>query len=381
MTLPASNLNGDGFPQTQLSFGQIETEFGQTSSRRIGQYRTTRVYGAWSTANAGISPTISSNGLSFPLSTNAGRTANQDIPTSGEIKFSDFFSGKRTVLIDAYSVTENASMLTFAASGTRYQNYTMNAKTAWNNGNRVRVGGENISEQPSSDPANTKVILYVNKWLPGTPSGDLPQEVKSYVALKTGSWPASTDLHVIVGDQGRITGGGGRGGNAGDGEENGTAGKGGTSAFGANNAVTVTVKNGGVIRRGYGGGGGGGGYYSSSKWSTTTQQGGGGGGGGGYSIQGLSSGGSGHNAGGAGAVNGGGAGGTRDGSAGDGGDGGDSAAPIAENGDDGNQSGGDKGSAGNGFRETSNGLITLIVESGAKVPNQATPVGVSRQLS
>ena len=166
MTLPASNLDGDGIPQNSISFSQIETEFGQNSSRGLGNYRVNKTYGAWSTANAGISPTISSNGLSFPLSSDAGLNANADIPSSGTIKFSDFYSGKRTVLIDAYSVNENASMLSFAASGTINQNYTMNAKTAWNNGNRVRVGEEYISAPPSSNAENTKAVSYTHLTLP-----------------------------------------------------------------------------------------------------------------------------------------------------------------------------------------------------------------------
>ena len=305
MTLPASNLDGDGIPQNSISFSQIETEFGQNSSRGLGNYRVNKTYGAWSTANAGISPTISSNGLSFPLSSDAGLNANADIPSSGTIKFSDFYSGKRTVLIDAYSVNENASMLSFAASGTVNQNYTMNAKTAWNNGNRVRVGEEYISAPPSSNAENTKVIVYVNKILPGTVSkASMTYTRNEYVAFKTGSWPASTDLHVIVGDQGKIIGGGGKGGDGGLGESNGTDARDGTSAFGANNNVTVTVKNGGRIEKGYGGGGGGGGYYTSSKGflgfggSTTSGKGGGGGGGAGIAINGVASGGSGANNGG-----------------------------------------------------------------------------------
>ena len=384
MTLPASNLDGDGIPQNSISFSQIETEFGQNSSRGLGNYRVNKVYGAWSTANAGISPTISSNGLSFPLSSDAGLNANADIPSSGTIKFSDFYSGKRTVLIDAYSVNENASMLTFAASGTRYQNYTMNAKTAWNNGNRVRVGEQYISAPPSSNAENTKVIVYVNKILPGTVSkASMTYTRNEYVAFKTGSWPASTDLHVIVGDQGKISGGGGKGGDGGLGESGGTDARDGTSAFGANNNVTVTVKNGGRIEKGYGGGGGGGGYYTSSKGflgfggSTTSGKGGGGGGGAGIAINGGANGGNGANRGGLGNLAGAGGGGSGASSGGDGGDGGEQG-DSSENGSASTGSGGARGVNGNAFRRTSGSIITLITEAGADVPTTGSTIGPVR---
>ena len=385
MTLPASNLDGNGVPQNSISFGQIETEFGQTASRGIGQYRTNRVYGAWDSTNSGTYPRVYSNGLSFPLSSDAGLDANADIPTGDvPIKFSDFYSGKRTVLIDAYSVNENASMLAFAAEGTRYQNYTMNARSAWNSGNRVRVGGEHISAQPSSNPENTKVIVYVNKILPGTVSkASMTYTRNEYVAFKTGSWPASTDLHVIVGDQGKISGGGGKGGDGGTGEGGGTDARDGTSAFGANNNVTVTVKNGGRIEKGYGGGGGGGGYYTSSKGflgfggSTTSGYGGGGGGGAGIAINGGANGGNGANRGGLGNLAGAGGGGSGASSGGDGGDGGEQG-DSSENGNNSTGSGGGRGVNGNAFRRTSGSIITLNVESGATVPTQSTTIGPVR---
>ena len=43
MTLQASNLDGDGIPQNSISFSQIETEFGQNSSRGLGNYRVNKV--------------------------------------------------------------------------------------------------------------------------------------------------------------------------------------------------------------------------------------------------------------------------------------------------------------------------------------------------
>ena len=391
MTLPASNKDGNGVPQNSISFGQIETEFGQTASRGIGQYRTNRVYGAWDTANAGIFPRVRSDGLSFPLSTNAGLDANADIPTSGPIKWSDFYSGKRTVLIDAYSVNENASMLAFAAEGTRFQNYTMNARNAWNGGNRVRVGGEHISAQPSSDPENTRVIVYVNKILPGTLSKESMTYTRNeYVAFNTGVWPASTELHVLIGDQGKILGAGGQGGDGGDGDNDGSAGRDATSAVGCENDCTITIKNGGVVERGYGGGGGGGGYYETRKsflifgGGSDSGEGGGGGGGGGVSVNGATPGGSGANAGGVGvapsASGGGGGGGDSDDNdlGGDGGDGGDSLGPP-ETGADGGKRGGASGANGNPFRKRASAInVNVNTESSAWVPDTAVTVGPVR---
>jgi len=386
MTLPVSNLDGNGKPQNSISFGQIETEFGQTNDRKLGQYRVDKVYGAFDSTNAGIYPVISSVGMSFPLSTNAGLNANQDIPSSGPIKFSDFYSGQRTVLIDAYSVDDSvASMLSFSANNTYYQNYTMNAKTSWNAGNRVRVGEENIPEQAPADDSNTTVIVYVNKFLTGTKPTASMQATdgasREYVAFKTGSWDASTNLKVIVGDRGVIMGGGGNGGDAGNGQQNGSPGAQATSGFGADNDVHVTVKNGGWIEKGYGGGGGGGGFYASQKgflgvWggSSTTQQGGGGGGGAGLHVDGRSNGGDGSTDGGQGGRWVGGAGGGSNNSAGDGGDGGHKDA-LAQAGGTGSHSGGARGSNGHAFRRTSGKTITLVQETGGNVPDTTQQVG------
>lgn len=390
MTLPASNKDGNGIPQNSISFGEIETEFGQNTTRSLGKYRTNKVYGAFNSSNAGVTPVLSSPGRTFPLSTNAGLNANQDIPTSGQIRFSDFYSGKRTVLIDAYSVDDtDVNMLTFGATNKYYLNYTMTARDEWTNGNRVRVGDNNIPMPAPSSPENTRVIVYINKWLTGTHSKALmahPQE--EYVAFRTGVWPASTELEVIVGDQGRITGGGGKGGDGGSGENDGTAGRAGTSAFGADNNVTVSVKNGGIIYKGFGGGGGGGGYYTSTKGflglfgGSSSQTGGGGGGGAGVSIQGASSGGTGENAGGGGAWNNGGAAGGGAGESGDGGDGGGAWVPPnsidPEAGDDGNQTGGGAGANGKAFRRTSGAIITFNNETSAFVPDTSTTIGTIR---
>ena len=65
---------------TQLGFGEIETEFGAQNPRSLGSYR--------------HSQTV--NGLLFD-GIDAG------IPTSGEIKFSDFYSKSLNIVVDCYS--------------------------------------------------------------------------------------------------------------------------------------------------------------------------------------------------------------------------------------------------------------------------------------
>ena len=63
---------------SSLAFSEIEAEFGANGSRSLGAYRLSQSVGA----------------LSLPLDTG--------IPTSGQIKFSDFYSKKLNVVDDMY---------------------------------------------------------------------------------------------------------------------------------------------------------------------------------------------------------------------------------------------------------------------------------------
>lgn len=479
-----------GLPTNRLSFTDIENEFGQTFNRSFGAYRISKKYGAHDQGGGS-----GSNGLAFPLSTNAGTNADSSIPTSGTIKFSDFYNGKLTCLIDGFTATgdntlsaymkSNGSGIVVEGGGTGtitlgfgwndnpsssgqavgtltvggqtfsqgnnqsgqisrsfsvtggneylwnitgqsssagyrivesgqriewddnadngfdvnatmvisslnatippggsveyYHGSTINAKSMWNSGNRIRIGEDNIPSPPSSfsttDP-RAKVILYINKVFAGRPSGSTYNN-KKYVTVKTGSWTSRTDLHILVGDKGKIFGSGGKGGNAGDGNANGTDGFNGMSAVGANNNVTITIKNGGVIRKGFGGGGGGGGYYTSGKWSTTTQQGGAGGGGAGLTFGNVGApGGSGHDGdGGTGnqTKDGGGLGRSGDQNAGDGADGADTNAPSPGSAGNGNKAAGSNGANGDAFRKTS-GSITVNIFPGAAAKVEDTSV-------
>ena len=65
---------------TQLGFGEIETEFGAQSPRSLGSYRHTQTV----------------NGLTF-------NGIDAGVPTTGEIKFSDFYSKSLNIVVDCYS--------------------------------------------------------------------------------------------------------------------------------------------------------------------------------------------------------------------------------------------------------------------------------------
>ena len=65
---------------SSLSFSEIETEFGANGSRSLGGYRTTQSVGSLS---------------NLPL--------DGGIPTSGQIKFSDFYSKQLNVVVDCHS--------------------------------------------------------------------------------------------------------------------------------------------------------------------------------------------------------------------------------------------------------------------------------------
>ena len=76
-------IKSSASPPPQLSFGEIETEFGQNGSRSLGDYRISQTVGNNSTLPA------------LPLDTN--------IPTSGEIKFSDFYGKQLNIVVDCHS--------------------------------------------------------------------------------------------------------------------------------------------------------------------------------------------------------------------------------------------------------------------------------------
>ena len=222
---------------SSLSFSEIATEFGTPPSKNLGAYRVSQTFGAL---------------LNQPLDSN--------IPQSGQIKFSDFYSKQLNIIVNFYGESKG---------GTR-----LNAKSRYNNGN-AKNGLVNVVGGFKSKPSNTKgthVKIHVNK----TISSD--KDNSNNVALKTGSWNSGTTLRVDVGSSGKILGAGGNGGKGADDEgSNGSNGSNGNHGLGAQ--FSCTVANSGTIAGGGGGGAGGGAGYQSDKNDDDLGSGGGGGGG------------------------------------------------------------------------------------------------------
>ena len=224
-------LQGSG----QISFSQIENEFGQNGERSLGDYRTSQNVGELS---------------NLPL--------DSGIPTSGEIKFSDFYSKRLNIIVDMHS------------GGDEFRKSAKNDK--WNNNNLTVIGGFRSKKEDGS-----KIIVHVNKKF-----GSDKSSVNN-CAVRTGSWNSSSTIQVDVGGEGQILGAGGDGGQGGVCLGTGSPGGTGTSGLGIeHNGVTVNVLSGGIIRAGFGGGGGGGGGRQTDKGSDRRASGGGGGGGAGF---------------------------------------------------------------------------------------------------
>ena len=210
-------LQGSG----QISFSQIENEFGQNGERSLGDYRTSQSVGELS---------------NLPL--------DSGIPTSGQIKFSDFYSKRLNIVVDMHS------------GGDEFRKSAKNDK--WNNNNLTVIGGFRSKKEDGS-----KIIVHVNKKF-----GSDKSSVNN-CAVRTGSWNSTSSIIVDVGGEGQILGAGGDGGQGGVCLGTGSPGGTGTSGLGIDhNGVTVNVLSGGIIRAGFGGGGGGGGVAKLTKVQT-----------------------------------------------------------------------------------------------------------------
>ena len=243
MALPSSG---------QIKFSQIKNEFGYSS---MGGYRVSESYG----------------GFNFALDNDTcGPNANASIPTSGAIKFSDFYNARRNIVVDFYS----------NPSG---EEYRRSIRKRFKANNYIIVGGHGPNQ--GDNTTGRKVVAVVNKTLG---SENTRTTGNTICALETGNWSDGTTLEIKVGPQGAIYGSGGTGGVGGEGNNSGTGGGFGTSAIGIKYTNTpVTIRNNGRIQAGYGGGGGGAGRSRSVKSGkksrkTAVSTGGGGGGGAGY---------------------------------------------------------------------------------------------------
>ena len=233
-------LQGSG----QISFSQLENEFGRNGKRSLGDYR---VSDDVANQNGGAAAAVGN----MPL--------DDGIPQSGEIKFSDFHGKRLNVIVDYYS---------------RDERRRVDGRRKWNNRPQDTrcVGGFRTRPANSS---GTKVILHVNDTIKSEKSND-----RRRVAFRTGSWDSGTDLRIDVGDAGKILGAGGDGGKGADNEnERGGNGQNGNSGIGLAYPATIRIFSGGVVAGGGGGGGGGGGAYDTDKNDDELASGGGGGGG------------------------------------------------------------------------------------------------------
>jgi hypothetical protein len=231
-------LQASGNP---ISMSNIGTEFGRNRGNTIslGDYRISESYGSM---------------LNLPL--DAG------IPQSGTIRLSDFYSKRLNVIVNYYTSD--------IANKTREDSdYQYNARTKYNNQEVNVVGG--FRTRPANS-GGAKVFIHVNRRI-GSLRGN-----QFFVALRTGTWNAGTDLRIINGPNGQISGAGGNGGNSNSG-----SGRTGSSAIGIEHPSTQ-LQNNGLIQCGWGGGGAGARRArnvktgkKSSVWSVSTGGGGGGG--------------------------------------------------------------------------------------------------------
>ena len=216
---------------TQLGFQEIEAEFGAQSPRSLGSYRHTQTV----------------NGLVF-------NGIDSGIPTSGEIKFSDFYSKSLNIVVDCFSGGDE---------------FRINAKNnKWNNNSIVIINPSTVSKKEEG----TKITIRVNKKFGSDKSQD------TNCALRTGTWSSPASVVVDLGSNAKILGAGGNGGRGADGITNpGVDGGDGSSGLGIEHQGTiVNYRSGSVIGAGFGGGGGGG-----RETSKNDRRAGGGGGGGG----------------------------------------------------------------------------------------------------
>jgi hypothetical protein len=298
MTLPVSG--------NSISSSQIQTEFGGSNPIRMSQY-----YGL-----------------------------DSGIPTSGSIKFSNFY-GKILNATRTIGLTQN-----------------FNARSDFQT-NATIVGGKKTASSVYSNNQAVKYIIDVNGTISASSTG--------FAAFDTGTFPSGSSIYLNVLSGNYIIGAGGKGG-----DTNGAAGGAGGPALTLRLPTYIT--NNGTIAGG-GGGGGAGGYGYASYYiqtscftqylQTDTANGGGGGGGAGI-IAG--SGGSGGNAGSSGSFLSGGVGGAGYGSgqasSGSGGSGGNLGFAGSAGG---GGNGGAKGTGGAAGNYIVNGVYVTWITTGTRL--------------
>ena len=246
-------IKNSASPNPPLSFGEIETEFGQNPGRSLGRYRTSH-------------PDFGNKNLgdleNLPLDTG--------IPTSGAIKYSDFYGKKLNVVIDCHTTGNN----TFGhdAYADRFLSGQYNI-----------VGNYRTSITKSQWQGGKRVIIHINKTF-----GSENASSRNDVAFLTGNynnnvnqngWPTDTTLTLDVGDEGLVGGRGGNGGDTGNEESPGEDGGVGTSGMKIPSGFQDEITGESRIFGG-GGGGAGGPGAEQNNWGDKNSASGGGGGGG-----------------------------------------------------------------------------------------------------
>lgn len=227
MTLQASG--------NTIKFSQIVSEFGNTPNNKLGEYRVNQPLA----------------GKNWPL--------DNGIPTSGTIKFSDFYSKRLNIVID---------------SGTGSDEFDVTLTNYWNSKTKTCVGNFKSPESTLSAQGAKKYNIVLRK--------DYGGNSNINTSVKSGYWPSGSILNVYVSGNATVYGRGGRGGNgSGDSGSGGGGGSAGFNAIGFNYDGTLTIDSGSGIIAGSGGGSGGKGCYWDTPNDPLEWHAGGGGGGGG----------------------------------------------------------------------------------------------------
>ena len=232
---------------SQLSFSEIEAEFGQPDNgRSLGRYRS---------SDSEFKNKSMGQLSNLPLDTG--------IPASGEIKFSQFYGKKLNLVVDYYNDTgtgggEANNILNRQDNGAN----TLAATWRYNNqSDRVKVVG-GYRDRPTGTVSGyalsssvwqggKKILVHVNNSIGGVKAGS--DSDRNKVALRTGNWPSGTSLQIDIGSSGRIQGAGGNGRQGAT--NSGTPSQAFTGTSGLGIEYPAQINNSGTIRCGYGGGG------------------------------------------------------------------------------------------------------------------------------
>ena len=211
-----------------LNFSEIEDEFGQNPGRSLGRYRNTH-------------PDFGNKNLgelsNLPLDTG--------IPTSGQIKFSDFYSKRANIVVDLHS---------FGNSNFNHNAYS----NRFANGNYNIVGNYRTSVSKNTWQGGKKVIIHINKQFGSSGASSVNHfalEMGNISDSITNAWPTATTFAIDVGSSGLVGGKGGNGGSSGNEETSGQNGGNGTSGMKIHSGFQDEITGESRI---FGGGGGGG---------------------------------------------------------------------------------------------------------------------------